>query len=136
MLLSSHQREPQRQKQRTGTTLSSKRCSKGKSLLNTSKISKRVDWIEQEMMLYSQKIETVRKQSFFSEELTEEERDIVAKRVALQQRQFAEYERREKIRKSKTIQAMFEHVNTEEIQEMLLDCDENEACILYFKSVV
>lgn len=80
--------------------------------------------------LCSQKIETVRKQSFFSEELTEEERDIVAKRVALQQRQFAEYERREKIRKSKAIQAMFEHVNNEEIQEMLLDCDDNEACTL------
>ena len=68
----------------------------------------------------------MRKQSFFSEELTEEERDIVAQRVALQQRQFMEYERREKIRKSKKIRNMFEHVNDEEIEEMLVDCDGDE----------
>ncbi|KAI8144803.1 hypothetical protein BJV82DRAFT_667355 [Fennellomyces sp. T-0311] len=82
-------------------------------------------------LLESQKIETVRKQSFFSEELTEEERDIVAQRVALQQRQFMEYERREKIRKSKKIRNMFEHVNDEEIQEMLVDCDGDEDEVIY-----
>ncbi|KAI7849564.1 hypothetical protein BDC45DRAFT_520284 [Circinella umbellata] len=82
-------------------------------------------------ILESQKIETVRKQSFFSEELTEEERDIVAQRVALQQRQFMEYERREKIRKSKRIRVMFEHVNDEEIQAMLLDCDGDEDEVIY-----
>ena len=51
----------------------------------------------------------------------------------MQQRQFMEYERREKIRKSKRIRVMFEHVNDEEIQAMLLDCDGDEVndMILY-----
>ncbi|KAI9033857.1 hypothetical protein CLU79DRAFT_725861 [Phycomyces nitens] len=79
----------------------------------------------------NQKIETVRKQSFFSEEVTEEERDIIAQRVALQQRQFAEFERREKNRKSIKIRQMFDHVNDEEITEMLQDCNQDEDEAIY-----
>ncbi|KAL0077084.1 hypothetical protein F4703DRAFT_1961411, partial [Phycomyces blakesleeanus] len=79
----------------------------------------------------SQKIETVRKQSFFSEEVTEEERDIIAQRVALQQRKFAEFERREKNRKSVKIRQMFDHVNEEEITEMLQDCNQDEDEVIY-----
>ncbi|KAI9317964.1 hypothetical protein BX666DRAFT_1933332 [Dichotomocladium elegans] len=84
-----------------------------------------------ETLLESQKIETVQKESFFSEELTEDERQIVAKRVALQQRQFMQYQKREKKRKSKKIRAMFEHVTDEEIEEMLLDCEEDEDEVIY-----
>ncbi|KAG0178498.1 hypothetical protein DFQ28_004205 [Apophysomyces sp. BC1034] len=82
-------------------------------------------------LLESQKIETVRKENFFSEEVTEEERDIIAKRVALQQRQFAEFERRETLRKSTKIRAMFEYVSDEEIQEMLVDCGHDEDEVIY-----
>lgn len=62
----------------------------------------------------------------FSSEVTENEKDIIAKRVALQQRQFAEYERREKARKSQKILAMFDYVGDEEIDEMLDDCGNDE----------
>ncbi|GAB5588573.1 hypothetical protein Unana1_03473 [Umbelopsis nana] len=72
-------------------------------------------------------IETVRKESVFSSEVTEDEMDIIAKRVALQQRQFAEYERREWARKSHKIRAMFDYVGDEEIDEMLDDCGNDEA---------
>ncbi|KAF7721930.1 hypothetical protein EC973_003918 [Apophysomyces ossiformis] len=85
----------------------------------------------QQTLLESQKIETVRKENFFSEEVTEEERDIIAKRVALQQRQFAEFERRETLRKSTKIRAMFEYVSDEEIKEMLVDCSHDEDEVIY-----
>ncbi|KAM3588491.1 hypothetical protein VKS41_000935 [Umbelopsis sp. WA50703] len=57
--------------------------------------------------------------------------DIIAKRVALQQRQFAEYEKRERARKTKKIRAMFDYVGDEEISEMLEDCgnDEDEVIV-------
>ncbi|KAI8377647.1 uncharacterized protein BYT42DRAFT_614312 [Radiomyces spectabilis] len=84
-----------------------------------------------ESLLESQKIEIVRKENFFSEEVTEEERDIIAKRVALQQKQFAEFERRDRLRKSAKIRAIFDYVNDEEVQEMLLDCDEQEDEVIY-----
>ncbi|KAI8577103.1 hypothetical protein K450DRAFT_253670 [Umbelopsis ramanniana AG] len=81
--------------------------------------------------LESENIETVRKESVFSSEVTENEKDIIAKRVALQQRQFAEYERRERARKSQKILAMFDYVGDEEIDEMLEDCgnDEDEVIV-------
>ncbi|RUO97022.1 hypothetical protein BC936DRAFT_141108, partial [Jimgerdemannia flammicorona] len=77
-------------------------------------------------LVYSDTIGTVRKESVFSGEVTEDELDIIQKRVALQQRQFAEYERRDKLRKSKKIRAMFDYVSDEEIDEMLLDCEGDE----------
>jgi hypothetical protein len=58
--------------------------------------------------------------------VTEDEMDIIAKRVALQQRQFAEYEKRERARKTKKIRAMFDYVGDEEISEMLEDCGNDE----------
>ncbi|KAI9473502.1 MAG: hypothetical protein EXX96DRAFT_488624 [Benjaminiella poitrasii] len=79
----------------------------------------------------SQKIETVRKESFFSEEVTKEEREIIAQRIALQQRQFAAYEYREKIRKSTKIQSMFDYVDNEEIIELLNDCNQDEDEAIY-----
>lgn len=55
-----------------------------------------------------------------------EEREIIAQRVALQQRQFAAYERRENIRKSAKIRKMFDYVCDEEILELLKDCNGDE----------
>lgn len=71
-------------------------------------------------------MEVVHKESFFSEELTEEEKILVAKRVAEHQKQFAAYERRERARKAKKIRAIFDHVENEEIAAMLRDCDNDE----------
>ncbi|KAI7885042.1 hypothetical protein K492DRAFT_204296 [Lichtheimia hyalospora FSU 10163] len=73
-------------------------------------------------------LEIIRKENFFKEELTEEERDLVAKRVLMHQKLVKRHERREKKRKSKKIRIMFDYVNDEEIDEMLLDCkgDEDE----------
>lgn len=58
--------------------------------------------------------------------MTAEEREIIAQRVALQQRQFAAYERRENIRKSSKIRKMFDYVCDEEILELLKDCSGDE----------
>lgn len=52
--------------------------------------------------------------------------DIIQKRVALQQRQFAEFERRDKARKYKKIKGVFDYLTTEEIDEMLIDCENDE----------
>lgn len=83
-------------------------------------------WWLTDVLQFSENIETVRKESVFSSEVTEDEMDIIAKRVALQQRQFAEYERRERTRKSQKIRAMFDYVSDEEIDEMLEDCGNDE----------
>ncbi|CAO3631143.1 unnamed protein product [Mucor hiemalis] len=74
----------------------------------------------------NKKIETVRKDNVFSEEVTESERDIIQQRVALQQRQFQEYERREQARKSKKIKTVYDYLSEEEIAVMLADCGHNE----------
>ncbi|KAI8098333.1 uncharacterized protein B0P05DRAFT_7135 [Gilbertella persicaria] len=74
----------------------------------------------------NEKIETVRKENVFGEEVTESEMDIIQKRVALQQRQFKEFERREHARKSKKIKAVYDYLTDEEITEMLQDCKNDE----------
>lgn len=74
-------------------------------------------------------LEIIRKENFFKEELTEEERDLVAKRVLMHQKLVKRHERREKRRKSKKIRIMFDYVNDEEIDEMLLDCKGDEVHI-------
>ena len=73
----------------------------------------------------------VRKENFFNEEITEEEREIISRRVALQQRQFAAYEEREGKRKSIKIRTMFDYVCDEEITELLQDCKGDEDEIIY-----
>ncbi|KAI8370003.1 hypothetical protein BD560DRAFT_397338 [Blakeslea trispora] len=79
----------------------------------------------------NEKIETVRKENVFGEEVTESEMDIIQKRVALQQRQFKEFEKREYARKSKKIKAVYDYLTDEEILQMLEDCknDEEEVII-------
>ncbi|KAG2225897.1 hypothetical protein INT45_006593 [Circinella minor] len=74
----------------------------------------------------TEEIETVRKDNVFGEEVTETEMDIIQKRVALQQRQFKEFERRDKARKYKKIKSMFDYLTAEEIDEMLIDCENDE----------
>ncbi|OBZ81354.1 hypothetical protein A0J61_10597, partial [Choanephora cucurbitarum] len=72
-----------------------------------------------------------RKKNFFNEEVTEEEREIIAQRVALQQRQFAAYEVREKARKSNRIRTVFDYVTDEEITELLNDSNQDEDEVIY-----
>lgn len=52
--------------------------------------------------------------------------NIIQKRVALQQRQFKEFERREKMRKSRKIKGVYDYLTEEEIEEMLEDCKNDE----------
>jgi hypothetical protein len=52
--------------------------------------------------------------------------NIIQKRVALQQRQFKEFERREITRKSKKIKGVYDYLTGEEIEEMLEDCKNDE----------
>ncbi|CAG8780670.1 12179_t:CDS:10, partial [Cetraspora pellucida] len=74
----------------------------------------------------SEEIETIRKTSLFAQDVTETEQGIIDKRVALQQRQYAEFERRERERKSLKIRGVFEFVSDEEISEALRDCENDE----------
>ncbi|KAG2203617.1 hypothetical protein INT47_011711 [Mucor saturninus] len=87
--------------------------------------------LAQSLLEESKKIDIVKKDNFFNEEVTVEEREIIAQRVALQQRQFAAYERRENIRKSAKIRKMFDYVCDEEILECLKDCNGDEDEVIY-----
>ncbi|KND00622.1 uncharacterized protein SPPG_09139 [Spizellomyces punctatus DAOM BR117] len=87
----------------------------------------------QELRQQSDAIQTVRKERVFDDEITEEEMDIIQQRVALQQRQFQEYQRRENARKFAKIRNMFEYLRTEEIEEALEEANNDEdAAILKF----
>jgi hypothetical protein len=55
--------------------------------------------------------------------------DIIQQRVALQQRQFQEFEKRERERKSRKIKAVHDFLNEEELTEMLEDCKNEEVII-------
>ncbi|KAJ3056246.1 hypothetical protein HK097_007606 [Rhizophlyctis rosea] len=81
----------------------------------------------------SENIETVRKERVFDDEVTEEEMAIIQKRVALQQRQFQEYQRRELARKICKVKGVFEYLKVDEIREALADAkDDEDAAILNF----
>ncbi|KAI8906626.1 hypothetical protein DFJ77DRAFT_504459 [Powellomyces hirtus] len=81
----------------------------------------------------SDSIQTVRKERVFDDEVTEEEMSIIQQRVALQQRQFQEYQRREAVRKSSKIRSMFDFLRREEIEEALVEAkDDEDAVILNF----
>lgn len=77
-------------------------------------------------VFYSEEIDTVRKENVFSEEVTDADMDIIQKRVALQQRQFAEFEKRDKARKYQKIKAIYDYLTSEEVDEMLKDCSNDE----------
>ncbi|CAG8648911.1 10394_t:CDS:10 [Acaulospora morrowiae] len=84
------------------------------------------EYINPLLLQQSEEIETIRKTSLFAQDVTETEQDIIDKRVALQQRQYAEFERRECERKSRKIRGVFEFVSDEEISEALRDCENDE----------
>ncbi|KAJ1890026.1 hypothetical protein LPJ66_007712, partial [Kickxella alabastrina] len=67
----------------------------------------------------SDAIKRVRKERIFEDEVTEEEMSIINQRVALQQRQFAEFERREFAHNAKRIRKMYGYLDDEEIREAL-----------------
>ena len=67
-----------------------------------------------------------REGNVFSKEVTESEKDIIQQRVALQQKQFAEFERRDKERKFKKVVSMYDYLSTDELEEMLKDCNNDE----------
>ncbi|KAJ2761355.1 hypothetical protein H4S06_001248 [Coemansia sp. BCRC 34490] len=69
----------------------------------------------------SDAIKRVRKERIFEDEVTEEEQAIIQQRVALQQRQFAEFERREFAHKSRRIRNVYNHLADEEIREALAE---------------
>ncbi|ORZ07129.1 hypothetical protein BCR42DRAFT_456122 [Absidia repens] len=74
----------------------------------------------------SEAIKVVRKDNVFGAEMTENEMDIIQQRVARQQQQFAEYEHKEKIRKFKKVYSIYDYLTIEEMEEMLVDCKNDE----------
>ncbi|KAF9976808.1 hypothetical protein BGZ73_007715 [Actinomortierella ambigua] len=78
-------------------------------------------------------IGTVRKERVFEEDVTEEEKEIIKKRIALQQRKFAEYEERERQRRYKKIKALYGYLANAEIDEAFEDCgnDEDEVLVQF-----
>ncbi|KAJ2550822.1 hypothetical protein EV175_003925 [Coemansia sp. RSA 1933] len=69
----------------------------------------------------SDAIKRVRKERIFEDEVTEEEQSIIQQRVALQQRQFAEFERREFAHKSQRIRNVYGYLDDEEMREALAE---------------
>ncbi|KAJ2146601.1 hypothetical protein IW136_000506 [Coemansia sp. RSA 678] len=67
----------------------------------------------------SDAIKRVRKERIFEDDVTEEEMVIIQQRVALQQQQFAEFERREFAHKAQRIRQMYSYLDDEEIREAL-----------------
>ncbi|KAJ2746406.1 hypothetical protein GGI20_001402 [Coemansia sp. BCRC 34301] len=67
----------------------------------------------------SDAIKRVRKERIFEDEVTEEEMSIIKQRVALQQQQFAEFERREFEHKARRVRLMYDYLDDEEIREAL-----------------
>ncbi|KAJ2824383.1 hypothetical protein IWW50_003354 [Coemansia erecta] len=67
----------------------------------------------------SDAIKRVRKERIFEDDVTEEEQTIIQQRVALQQQQFAEFERREFAHKAQRIRQMYSYLDDEEIREAL-----------------
>ncbi|KAJ2887077.1 hypothetical protein IWW38_005181, partial [Coemansia aciculifera] len=67
----------------------------------------------------SDAIKRVRKERIFEDEVTEEEMSIIKQRVALQQQQFAEFERREFEHKARRVRHMYSYLDDEEIREAL-----------------
>ncbi|KAJ1822307.1 hypothetical protein LPJ60_002107 [Coemansia sp. RSA 2675] len=67
----------------------------------------------------SDAIKRVRKERIFEDEVTEEEMSIIKQRVALQQQQFAEFERREFEHKARRVRLMYGYLDDEEIREAL-----------------
>ncbi|KAI8825206.1 uncharacterized protein EV422DRAFT_517852 [Fimicolochytrium jonesii] len=87
----------------------------------------------QELSNENDSIQTVRKERVFDDEVTEEEMSIIQQRVALQQRRFQEYQRREVARKVDKVRSMFEFLKPEEIAEALADAkDDEDTTILNF----
>ncbi|CAG8481490.1 6832_t:CDS:10 [Paraglomus occultum] len=82
--------------------------------------------INPKILLESESIATVRKENLFSSEVTESEQDIIDKRVALQRRHYAEFEKREYERKAKKIRDIFEFLIDDEIKAALSDCENDE----------
>lgn len=74
----------------------------------------------------SNNIETVRKDNVFGQEVTEAELVIIQQRVALQQRQYKEFEKREQLGKIRKIKSIYDYLTREEIMEMLDDCNNDE----------
>ncbi|ORY07750.1 hypothetical protein K493DRAFT_332660 [Basidiobolus meristosporus CBS 931.73] len=81
----------------------------------------------------NQEIATVRKDNMFSGEVTEQEMDIIAQRVAIQQRRFAEFERREFEQKARKIRTMFDYLSDDEIKHALKQWsnDEDEVIVQF-----
>ncbi|KAJ3161465.1 hypothetical protein HDU86_007247 [Geranomyces michiganensis] len=85
-----------------------------------------IDEIRQE----SDAIQTVRKERVFDDEVTEEEMNIIQQRVALQQRQFREYQRREAARKVAKVRSMFDFLKKQDIEAALGDANEDEDTVI------
>ncbi|KAK4513904.1 Phosphomannomutase 1 [Mucor velutinosus] len=72
------------------------------------------------------KIQTVRKESVFSEQVTESEQAIIQQRVALQQRQYQEFEKKEKSRKIRKVKDVYDYLTSEEVMAMLDESGNDE----------
>ena len=76
-------------------------------------------------------IATVKKENVFKDDLTEEEQDIINKRVELQRKQYHEWERREYAKKTKKILSVHRHLTEQEAEYALKELrdDEQEATV-------
>lgn len=70
----------------------------------------------------------MRKENVFSEQVTESEQAIIQQRVALQQRQYKEFEKKEKMLKIRKVKDLYDYLTNEEIIAMLDENENDEVC--------
>lgn len=70
----------------------------------------------------------MRKESVFSEQVTESEQAIIQQRVALQQRQYQAFEKKERSRKIRKVKDVYDYLTSEEIMAMLDENENDEVC--------
>lgn len=74
----------------------------------------------------SDTIQTVRKERVFEQDVTEKEMDIIQQRIAFQQRQFAAFEEKEKLRRYRKLKQHYGYLVEAEMDEALEDCANDE----------
>ncbi|KAJ3096830.1 adenylate kinase [Phlyctochytrium planicorne] len=72
-------------------------------------------------------LQTFRKDRAFGDDVNEEEKLVIKKRMELQQMQFQLYERCETLRKMCHVQTVYPHLKEEEIEEALKDTKDEDA---------
>eukprot|EP01135_Chromosphaera_perkinsii_P004303 Nk52_evm15s276 gene=Nk52_evmTU15s276 len=86
--------------------------------------------VQNEIEEASGSIATVRKDNVFAEDVTANDMDIIAKRVALQQKQFQEHQERREKKLLQNIINVFEFLTEKEARYALTECENDDESVI------